>query len=105
MLIISKSTGEYIRIYMLWTEIATKLAICMADNVAWALVDPGLVRTELGQVLDIRWLGLKGSRNAYPVSPYRCRNGYYISLAGPVALIINSKELRRYSDGSQITGY
>ena len=29
-----------------------------------ARVDPGLVRAELGQLLDTRWLGLSSSRNA-----------------------------------------
>ena len=40
-----------------------------------ARVDPGLVRAELGQLFDTRWLGLNRSRNACPVRQYRYRDG------------------------------
>ena len=39
-----------------------KFAIRMADQVACARVDPGLVRTELGQLFDTRWMRLNRSR-------------------------------------------
>ena len=40
-----------------------------------ARVDPGLVRTELGQLFDASRLGLNRSRNACPVGPYRYSEG------------------------------
>ena len=55
-------------------------------------VDPGLVRTELGQLFDTRWLGLNRSRNGCPVRPYRYSDGQCtIPLVGPVALKMNKK--------------
>ena len=44
-----------------------------------ARVDPGLIRAQLGQLFDARWLSLKRSRNGVRSSITELLEGFFVS--------------------------